>query len=519
MDKAANFIVDTLETGAPAAVFADYDVDGATSAAILVRFFRAFGRELILYVPDRLNEGYGPSAEAFARLKAQGVERIFTVDCGAAAADALKAGADMGLSICVLDHHLMSGEPPPAVAVVNPNRPDDASGCGYMAAAGVSLVAIAAAARRLRERGGPLSDQIPDLLSFLDLSALGTLCDVAPLIGANRAIVSKGLKKLNAAPTLGLRALTQAAGLATARSPYHATFMLGPRLNAGGRVGEAWLAATLLCTDDEAEAARLAARLHGLNEARREIEAQIVDEAIAMVEAKLEHAPETPIAFAAKEGWHPGVIGIVAGRLKERFQRPSFVLGWGEGLGPNVKGSGRSIDGVNLGDAVSAAAKSGVIAGGGGHAMAAGASLTPDQIPAFEAYLSNALRAPFDAAEEARRLRIDALVTADAADVALVDELSRAGPFGAGAPEPVFAIADVRLFEVKRMGDGTHLRLIGEDSTGGRIEGVAFRVADSPLGDLLEARGAVHLAGRLSRNEWRDRVRVQLELIDAAPAR
>lgn len=513
MDRAVEVLVAALQVGTPAAVFADYDVDGATASALLTRYFRAQGRELRLYVPDRLQEGYGPSPEAFARLQAQGVELIITVDCGAAAYQALAAAQELGLRVVVLDHHLMQGALPPAAALVNPNRPDDTSGCGYLAAAGVVYVLLAALNRHIREGDTGLKEC--DILPLLDLAAVGTICDVAPLKGLNRALVAAGLKTMARAPNLGLAMLARVAGLGQPKSSYHAGFMLGPRLNAGGRVGEAELAARLLATDDEAEALGIATRLHAFNEERKEIEARILEDAIAQVEAKLARHPDLPLAFAASEGWHPGVIGIVASRLKERFHRPSFVVGWGEGLGPTAKGSGRSVEGVNLGDAVAAVVRQGVLLSGGGHAMAAGASLAPEAVGAFEAALAAELAVPYAGAGEARTLWVDAVIGAGAATSALIAEMSRGAPYGAGSPEPVFVIPKVLVTGLKVL-NGGHMRFTALDHEGGKLEAIAWRAADGPLGAALASGGMVHLAGRLSEDSWNNRHRIQLEVIDAA---
>ena len=515
MDRAVELVFDILQAGTPTAVFADYDVDGATAAATLVRTFRAFGRELQIYVPDRLAEGYGPSPEAFARLKVRGVEQVITVDCGAAAFDALEAAHEMGLKVIVFDHHLMHGTRPHAAALVNPNRPDDQSGCGYMAAAGVVLVFVAALNRLVKQRGGLNGSPGIDPMQFLDLSALGTICDVAPLIGANRAIVAKGLRRMESEPTMGLRQLAHVAGLETPKSAYHAGFMLGPRLNAGGRVGQAWLATTLLSTDDPDEALQIAQQLHALNDDRKAIELEMLEQAVAQVEASLRQTPDLPVAFAAREGWHPGVIGIVAGRLKERFHRPSFVVGWGAGFGPAAKGSGRSVEGVNLGACVAEAALKGAILSGGGHAMAAGASLHPHQIEAFRQHLASGLKADAETMDEARTLRVDALLSLSAASSATFAEIEQAAPYGAGSPEPLLVFADVKAIAPRRVGE-YHLRFVAQDRDGERVDTIAFRAVGQPLGELIESGSAFHLAGRLSFNTWNGKTKAQIDVVDAA---
>ncbi|MCA8905444.1 MAG: single-stranded-DNA-specific exonuclease RecJ [Hyphomonas sp.] len=516
MDKAAGIVLDAILDKKKITVFADYDVDGGTSSAILTRYFRAWGEELGLYVPDRLEEGYGPSPEAFRHLKDKGNDLVITVDCGAAAVNALEEAERIGLDVVVIDHHLMSGHHPPAAALVNPNRPDDVSGQGHLAAAGVVFVFVAALNRLARERGIGPAEGLPDIMHLLDLAALGTLCDMAPLHGVNRAFVRQGLVMLSRGQNEGLRALADVSGISKVDSVYHATFMLGPRLNAGGRVGDPWLAAKLLATDDRGEAIALAEQLHALNEQRKAVEAAILDQATAQAEQSLAKMPERGVLIAAGEGWHPGVIGIVAGRLKERFHLPSIVIGWGQGLGPVAKGSGRSVTGVNIGDAIAAAAREGVILTGGGHAMAGGLSLEPGQIADFDAWMVSHM-AQFTAERAAAlELAIDAVVAPGAVTPELADQIAALGPYGAGAPEPVFAVQSVHVSHTRRVG-ANHLKITAEDATG-RLDCIAWRAADAPLGEALVPGRKVHLAGRLKAEEWNGRRRVQLEVMDAAEA-
>ena len=516
MDKAAALVLDALLDGRQVTVFADYDVDGGTSSAILARYFRAWGRELGLYVPDRLAEGYGPSPEAFRHLKEQGADLVITVDCGAAATDALAAAVEIDLPIVVIDHHLMQGAVPEAAALVNPNRADCQSGCGHLAAAGVVFVFVAALNRLARERGLAPEDGLPDLMQWLDLAALGTLCDMAPLKDVNRAFVRQGLKILQRGENVGLRALADVAGLGEVKSVYHATFMLGPRLNAGGRVGDPWIAAKLLACDDRDEAIVLAERLHSLNEARKALEQEILEAASGQAERQLAEDPERGILIAAGEGWHPGVIGIVAGRLKDRFHLPSIVIGWGEGLGPVAKGSARSVPGVNVGDAIAAAAKEGVILSGGGHAMAGGLSCEPDQIAALDDWMRAHMAEFVEERRQARELVVDTLVAPGAASVELLEQIEALGPFGAAAPEPILAMQAVRPVNARRIG-ANHLKFSAEDESG-RIDCLAWRMADEPLGETVMAGKPVHLAGRLKLDTWNGRRRVQFELVDAALA-
>lgn len=517
MDEACEAILDAILNNKTTAVFADYDVDGGTSSAILTRYFRAWGQELMLYVPDRLTEGYGPSPEAFEKLKEQGAELVVTVDCGAAAVEALSAAQDIGLDVVVLDHHLMQSAPPPARAVVNPNRPDCESGCGYLAAAGVVFVLAAGLNRLARQKGVAPDGGLPDPMAWLDLCALGTLCDMAPLKGVNRAFVRRGLGVLERAENVGLSALSQVSGIEAPKSVYHATFMLGPRLNAGGRIGDPWLAAKLLATEDRAEAIALSEQLHGLNEARKAMEADILTEARKMVDKRLEENPDAGALVVGGEGWHPGVIGIVAGRLKEAYHKPSIVIGWGEGLGPVAKGSGRSIKGVNLGDLIAQAAREGVIQSGGGHAMAAGLSLDPSQLEGFRDFMEQHTKDAVEELEEARVLELDGILTPGAANFDLMQTIDALGPFGADAPEPLFGIPNVRLTNARRVGEN-HLsfEVLGDD--GGKLRAIAFRQADTEFGKTAFAGGGVHLAGKLKRDEWRGGKAVQLEVSDAAPA-
>lgn len=517
MDKAAGLVMDAILAGTKVTVFADYDVDGGTSSAQLARYFRAWGQGLGLYVPDRLEEGYGPSPAAFRHLKENGAELVITVDCGAAATEALEEAARIDLPVIVIDHHLMGDHSPPCAALVNPNRKDDTSGCGHLAAAGVVFVFLAALNRLARQRGvTPEGGELPDIMQWLDLAALGTLCDMSPLHGVNRALVRQGLKIMSAGQNVGLRALADVAGIGRVESVYHATFMLGPRLNAGGRVGDPWLAAKLLAAQDRAEALELAERLHALNEDRKTVETTILDAATRQAEKSLEDDPKRGILIASGEGWHPGVIGIVAGRLKDAFHLPAIVIGWGEGLGPVAKGSARSVSGVNIGDAIAQAAKEGKVISGGGHAMAGGLNLAPDQIPAFEDWML-AHMAQFSAERAAaRELHLDAVIAPGALDIPLADQVASLGPFGIGAPEPLFAMADVSVTGARRIGVN-HLKFVAEDA-GGRVECLAWRVADTAMGNTLMAGGRFHLAGKFKTNEWNGRRRVQFEVLDVAVA-
>jgi single-stranded-DNA-specific exonuclease len=515
MDEAARVIEDAIVGGRVCAVLADYDVDGGSSAAQLVRYFRARGRELMIYVPDRMKEGYGPSVLAFERLKAEGVDLVITVDCGAAAEGPLNAAAGLGLDVIVLDHHLMAGPPPKARAVVNPNRLDDTSGQGHLTAAGVVLVALAAVNREARKRGSPGANHLPDLIQMLDLAAIGTVCDVAPLTGFNRAIVAQGLKILQNGKNIGMVALAENAGRRGKATVYDFGFILGPRINAGGRVGDASLATKLLSTENEEEAKELAATLEALNQERRAREAEMLADAES---AALEEAEKRNVVIVGSHLWHPGVIGIAAGRLKDRLHKPTIVLGGVTEHEP-AKGSGRSTPGVNLGGAVAAAKNAGLLISGGGHAAAAGLTVEWDKVEALKDFLSDHLAPEIAAAAgEARALTVDAAGAIGAVDIGLLDSLDRIGPYGQGHPEPVFALPDVRVCYAKLVKD-EHVRFTLEDARGARVGGIAFRAMKSPLGEALFKKDVTyHAAVRLKRNEWNGAVKAEVEIVDLALA-
>jgi single-stranded-DNA-specific exonuclease len=518
MDRAAAVLVDALERRRPVVVFADYDVDGASSAAQLVRWFRALGHEIAIYVPDRVAEGYGPSPAVFRRLKAEGAELVVTVDCGAAAHDALACAVEIGLEVVVIDHHLMRDDEVPRVAaLVNPNRPDCRSGQGRLAAAGVTFVLLAALNREARRRGLFGDQREPDLRQWLDLAALGAICDVTQLTGFNRALAAQGLKVMSAWRNPGLKALLQVAGSKGPASVFHAGFVLGPRINAGGRIGRSDLGARLLSTDDPEAAHALAEELHALNASRKEVEGQVLEAAVRIIERESNQA-DAPVLLVAADEWHPGVIGIVAGRLRERYRKPAIVVGIDRAA--NVgKGSGRSQPGVNLGRAVQAAYDAGLLLSGGGHAMAAGLSVRPDTLPELREFLCERLAGEAAAASAADGLDIDAVVTTRACDRALWQEFQRLAPFGPGNPEPLFAAADVRIERPMAL-KGGHVRMTLVDRSGGKLKAVAWRAADSELGRRLQQEGgAIHVAGRLKPDDWQGREGVEFEVEDAADPR
>ncbi len=522
MDHAVERLVRAIRDGEKIVVYGDYDVDGATSAALLLRFLAAVGAEGGLYVPDRMREGYGPNAPALLRLKEQGAGLVITVDCGTTAHDALAAARAAGLDLVVIDHHVAEPLLPSAVAVVNPNRLDQDSTHGHLAAVGVAFLLAVAANRALRAAGWYGSRPEPDLLQWLDLVALGTVCDVVPLTGLNRALVAQGLKVAARGANPGMAALAAVAqlnGRAAAVDAYQLGFVLGPRVNAGGRVGVADLGARLLSTNDPALAAEWAQHLDGYNKERREIEAQTLAAAIELVERQ--NAASPVLVFAAAEGWHPGVIGIVAARLRERYERPACVVALADGIG---RGSGRSVPGLALGPAVIAARQAGLVINGGGHAMAAGFTVAADRLIELRDFLAERLNDGLDRALLVPELAIDAALSAEAAQGDLLAQLDALAPFGSANPEPRFAFPMVRAAYVEAVGTG-HLRLriadaLGAEGSGGQLNAIAFRVADTPVGELLAtAKGrAIHLAGHLRRDAWRGGDAVQLVIDDAAPA-
>ncbi len=519
MDRAASLLVDALQSDRPTTVFADYDVDGAASAAQLVRWFRHMGKALPIYVPDRLTEGYGPSPAAFRRLRAQGTELVITVDCGAAAHDAIAAAGEIGLEVVVIDHHLMRAIPPTVAALVNPNRPDCASGQGMLAAAGVTFVLLAALNREARRRGLFATLAEPDLRRWLDLAAMGAICDVTQLIGFNRALAALGLKVMSDWANPGLAALMRVAGAkATTAGVFEAGFILGPRINAGGRIGRSDLGARLLATDDPDEAADLARQLDALNAERKDVERQIVEQAILAIDRDSNFDPAAPVIVVAKEGWHPGVIGIVASRLRERYRKPVVVVGLDRAADIG-KGSGRSQPGVNLGGAIHAAFDEGLLLTGGGHAMAAGLTVRPSALPELRAFLCRRLADEMAVANEDDAVDIDALVAPGPGARTLLGEFATLAPFGPGNPEPLFALADVRPDRPMALRGG-HVRCTLIDGAGGRLKAVAWRAGDSEMGRrLMAGGGALHVAGKLKPDDWNGRDGVELEIEDAADPR
>ena len=517
MEKAVDRLAGALAAGEKIAIFGDYDVDGATSAALLSRFFAAAGAPVTLYIPDRLREGYGPNGAAMRLLAAQGVRVVVTVDCGISAFDALADAADAGLDVIVVDHHIAEARLPQACAVIDPNRLDEESPHRQLAAVGVAFLLVVGLNRRLREAGWYRDGAEPDLKQWLDLVALGTVCDVVPLTGVNRALVRQGLTVMRQRRNVGLRALGDVAGLEEAPGVYHLGFILGPRINAGGRVGEASLGARLLTTEDEDRAREIARRLDALNRERQEIEAAVLEAALEQVARAADgDAAQAPFVLAHDENWHAGVIGIVASRLRERHDRPAIVVAWEDGTG---RASCRSVPGVDIGAAITAARQAGLLVNGGGHPMAAGFTVERERLAALTAFLHERLGAAVDAQAGAPSLGLDGALGVEGATPALLEVLEAAGPYGAGNPEPRFAVAGARLLRADIVGRG-HVRCQLAGKSGKRLKGIAFRAADNALGHALLA-GAeqpFHLAGRLRLDRYRGGRAVELQIDDAAPA-
>ncbi len=506
MDKATGRFLQAVTRKERIAIFADYDVDGGTSAALLINWLRDMGRPATLYVPDRIDEGYGPNDAAMAAL-AKDHDLIICVDCGTLSHGPIAAA--QGADVVVLDHHLGGETLPDALAVVNPNRQDESGDLAHLCAAAVVFLMLVDANRQLREA----RQKGPDLMAMLDLVGLATVADVAPLVGVNRAFVRQGLTVMARRNRIGLTALADVAGLDQAPTSYHLGFVLGPRVNAGGRIGKADLGARLLSTNDPHEATALAEKLDTLNTDRREVEARVRDLAL---EQATERGLDGPLVWAAGEGWHPGVVGIVASRLKEATNRPAIVIGLD---GDEGKGSGRSVSGVDLGAAIQRLTHEGLLIKGGGHKMAAGLTVARDKLDAAMARLGELLAKQGAADIGPADLKISSILMPGAATVELINQIEDAGPFGAGAPAPRFAFPDCQIHFAKQVG-ANHLKISFGDGLGGRIEGISFGAMDGPLGPMLLGHNGArfHLAGRLEINTWQGRQSVQLRLEDAAPA-
>jgi single-stranded-DNA-specific exonuclease len=518
MKEAEERIADAAARAECIAIFGDYDVDGATSAALLARFLRQCGVEPIIHIPDRLFEGYGPNVEAVRGLAARGATLLVCVDCGTTSVEALAQAKASGLDVVVIDHHQADEELPPALAIINPNRRDDLSGLGHLAAVGLTFITVVAINRVLRERGFWRAERPePDLLGFLDDVALGTVADVVPLVGLNRAFVAKGLIALRRRERPGHVSLMDAARLAGPPEAWHLGFLLGPRINAGGRIGRADLGVRLLLENDPIEAAKIAAELDRLNRERQVIEQETLAQAEAEADAALGVEDKGAVIVTAGEGWHPGVVGLVAARLKEKFGRPAFAIALEPG--GTGTGSGRSIAGVDIGRAVRGAVAKGLILKGGGHAMAAGVTVRKSALAELRAYLEATLAADVEKARRANGLLIDGAVSAAAADGNLLAMIARAGPFGSGNPEPIIALPGHTVTYAEEVGQA-HMRVRLKSGDGAAVNAIAFRAARQPLGAALRNSlgRQVHAAGCFVLDRWGGEERIQFKLTDIAPA-
>ena len=516
MQEAARRLADAIERRERVAIFGDYDVDGACSAALLGEYLRGCGTPFVIHIPDRITEGYGPNIEAIRALKEDGACLLVTVDCGTASHEPLAEAARLSLDAVVLDHHQAPEALPKACAIVNPNRQDDLSGLGHLCAAGVVFLALVALNRELRQRGFFAGRAEPDLIASLDLVALATVADVVPLTGLNRAFVRQGLIIMRRRSRIGLAALADAAGLSGAPESFHLGYLVGPRINAGGRIGDAALGARLLLSEDPVGAGLLATELDRLNRERQAIEQVALLDAEAQALHTLDLTPDASVIVVAAADWHPGIVGLIAARLKERFRRPAFAFNLNaEGT---ATGSGRSVPGADLGRAVRAAVESGLALKGGGHAMAAGVTIRAGDTGLFAAFLEARLAEAVDGARASDMLAVDGTLTAAGAGAGIVVALERAGPFGSGQPEPVFVFPHHRLIEAREVGSGGHIRIKLRGREGTTLGGVAFRAAGQPLGNALtQALGNdLHVAGTLSVDRWGGQEKVALRVVDVA---
>ena len=516
MDAAASRLADAIERRERVAVFGDYDVDGAASSAMLKRYLRHFGLEAAVRIPDRISEGYGPNVPAMIELVEDGATLIVTVDCGTTSFESVAAARGRRADILVLDHHQTVDALPEANAIVNPNRRDDASGLGHLCAAGIVFMTIVATQRELRRRGRD-ADSLPDLMRLLDLVALATICDVVPLVGLNRAFVVRGLQTMGEAGNAGIAALARAARLHGTFDAYHLGFILGPRINAGGRIGEADLGSRLLALDDPIEAFSIAERLDGLNAERQAMERAMLARAEAEVEADLASKAPPAVILTASEHYHPGIVGLIAARLKERHRRPAIAVAV-DGLGKGT-GSARSIDGFDMGRAIRGAVEAGILEKGGGHAMAAGLTVRRERLGNLRAFLEERGGETVSALVSGEILRIDGALSAAGLNADLVHTIERAGPFGAGHPAPLFALASHRIGSSAAISGG-HVRATLRAQDGSTVQAIAFRAAETPMGErLLKDRDRpIHVAGALSIDTWQGRREVRFRIVDAANA-
>ncbi len=519
MEKGAARLAEAIIKKEAIGIISDYDVDGVSSAAIMVRFLASVGHEANVYIPDRLTEGYGPSEKAVTSLKEQGTELLLTLDCGVMSHDPLAHAADLGLTTIIVDHHQASLELPHAYAVINPNRQDDMSGQGHLCAAGVVMILIAAVNKQLRILGH-YNEQRPEpnMLQWLELVALATVCDVVPLKGLNRAYVTQGLRIMSRRENQGIAALADVGGLKRRPDVYALGFILGPRINAAGRVGHAEEALALLTTNDKGQAYALARNLDDLNRKRQVIELRVVDEAIAQAEAALGKDKRPSIVVVAADGWHPGVVGLAASRLKDRFNVPSLVLAMNTKTGL-ATGSGRSIAGVDLGKAVRLASEAGILTKGGGHAMAAGLTVPTEKLAELRQFLDETLLAEVETLREPS-LAVDGALTAGGATLDLIELLEQAGPYGSAHPSPMFVFPAHKVIYADQAGSD-HVRCTLVASDGTKLKAIAFRALNTELGELLlsERNHPIHIAGRLVADEWGAKRVPSLQIEDAAVIR
>jgi len=513
MSRAAVRIAAAIRVKEKVAIFGDYDVDGAASSALLKRFLAHYGVETEIYIPDRIFEGYGPNPEAMRELRARGASLVVTVDCGTNSAASIDAANAAGAEVVVLDHHQIGGGLPNAIAVVNPNREDDLSGQGHLCAAGVVFLALVQTVKELREKGFP--KEAPDLLGLLDLVALATVCDVVPLSGVNRAFVVKGLAVARHLGNPGLAALARIARIGEPLNSFHFSFLIGPRINAGGRIGDAALGARLLATDDPLEAEEIAAVLEDLNRERQALERAMLEEARAEADAEIAGERGPAVLVTASDSWHPGIVGLIASRLKDHARRPAFAVAFnGDGTGA---GSGRSIGGFDLGRMVRAAVEAGLLVKGGGHAMAAGITVERSRLGELRAFFEEFATAEVFRLRQEETLKIDGALTAEGARLDLLDILERAGPYGAGHSAPTLVLPRHRLSDLRTVGNG-HLRIGLQSEMGGRVQAMAFRAEGTELAAFLDRnRGnLIHVAGSVSGNWWNGSRSLQFRVSDAA---
>ena len=513
MDNAAGRIADAILRRETVAIFGDYDVDGACSSALMSRFLKHYGIQHSIYIPDRIFEGYGPNPDAMRDLVAKGATLIVTVDCGTNSAPSITAAKQAGADVVVLDHHQLGGDlPEDAVAIVNPNREDDISLQGHLCAAGVVFLTLVQVTKILRERGKGAG---PDLLSLLDLVALATVCDVVPLTGVNRAFVVKGLLVARSQSNVGLAALARVSRIGEPLNVFHLGYLIGPRINAGGRIGDAGLGARLLTLDDPATADRIAVELDRLNQERQAMEAEMLMEAEAEASLEISGGAGASVIVTASDRWHPGIVGLLASRLKEKARRPAFAIAFNaNGVG---SGSGRSIMGLDLGKLVRGAMDRGLLVKGGGHAMAAGITIERGNLGALRAYLEEESAHIVSRLRENQSLSIDGALAASGATVSLYEALQKAGPYGSAHPQPILALPHHILADVRGVGRD-HVRVTLRGADGKRVNAIAFRAAEGDLGRFLfnNIGQSVHVAGNLSLNHWNGSVTPQIQILDAA---